>query len=123
MISILPTTDRALIRNFYIKHSLPYGENAAAVIAREHTEVLGYCLFDLYDRSVLVRFLTPETDLLLADGILRSALHVAAEHFAMDARYCETAPGELFKKLGFVPAGQDGILDIDLLFRGCHCEK
>ena len=43
---------------------------------------------------------------MLADGILRSALHVAAERSAMDARYADAAPMDVLKKLDFnlIPA-------------------
>jgi hypothetical protein len=59
---------------------------------------------------------------MLADGVLRSALHVAAERSAMDARYVDTAPVELFKKLGFIKDADEHTLNIDKLFGGCGCK-
>ena len=51
---------------------------------------------------------------MLADGILRSALHIAAERSIMDARYAENASEELFEKLGFVKNKEEKQLDIEL---------
>ncbi len=123
MISVLPIKDLELLKSLFQTESLTWNENAAGVRACNGDEVLGYCLFDLTEKGILIRALKPQDDAPLADGILRSALHVAAERSAMDARYADTAPERLLKSLGFVLPDEDHRLDIDKLFGGCGCKK
>jgi hypothetical protein len=56
---------------------------------------------------------------MLADGILRAALHQAAERSAMDARYSPDVPEALLKTLGFIKDADTRTLDIDKLFGSC----
>ena len=65
----------------------------------------------------------PQGDVPLADGILRSALHVAAENFVLDAFYDNCAPVELFRLLAFIKNEDEKRLNIDKLFGGCNCHK
>ncbi len=123
MISVIPVEDRDRIAELFQQNGIAFCEISSAVEASDGHESLGYCLFDLSQKGILVHTLEPREDAFLADGILRSALHVAAERSAMDARYATTAPEQLLKNLGFVQEGKEGVLDIDLLFRGCCCEK
>ncbi|MBR4910623.1 MAG: hypothetical protein IKZ47_04805 [Clostridia bacterium] len=123
MISVAPLTDKTEIASFYKTANLEPAESAGCVVARSGEEVLGFCLYDLYEKGITVRYITPRDDLSLADGILRSALHVAASRSAMDARYEGEENEILFSKLGFVLDKNDRKLDIDKLFRGCGCER
>ena len=77
----------------------------------------------LTERGVLILKLDPENDIMLADGILRSALHVAAERSAMDAHYADTVSETLLETLGFIADRAEKRLDIDKLFRGCACGR
>ena len=123
MIEVKPIHERELLTQLYEKHALSLDGYSGGVLARCGEETLGYCLYTLTERGITVRILEPQDDRFLADGILRSALHVAAERSAMDARYSETAPESLFQTLGFVKDSAQKTLDIDLLFGGCHCQK
>ncbi|MCQ2449830.1 MAG: hypothetical protein MJ132_06545 [Clostridia bacterium] len=123
MISVLPIKDLELLKSLFQAEDLTWNGNASGVRASDGNETLGYCLFDLTEKGILIRALNPLDDALLADGILRSALHVAAERSAMDARYADTAPERLLKSLGFVLPDEDHRLDIDKLFGGCGCKK
>lgn len=120
MISILPMPSEQA-KKMFAEQGFSVTENAAGVQATCGTETLGFCLFDLDEKGILVRALFPQDDALLADGILRAALHVAAERSAMDARYAETAPESLLMHLQFVPDLDEKRLDIDKLFKGCGC--
>lgn len=123
MISVLPSKDKSETENLFKKHNIETDCNSGCVIARTGDNVLGYCLYGLDSKTITVYAVEPQNDLMLADGILRSALHVAAERFVLDAHYTETAPAKLFKKLGFIKDESDKSLDIDKLFGGCKCEK
>lgn len=122
MITVAPIGDREEIRSFFYKAGVAPGDNAGCVCAKSSGEVLGFCLYDLTDKGITVLYIEPKDDLPLADGILRSALHVAASRSAMDARYEGDENGELFVKLGFVLDKNTKRLDIDKLFRGCGCK-
>ena len=102
MISVLPCRDKTKIQEFFKNHNLVTDEFSSCVIASSNNEVLGYCLFSLSKEKMTVFAVEPQNDIPLADGILRSALHVSAENFVLDAFYADRAPVELFYKLDFV---------------------
>lgn len=124
MITVLPCDKKEEIVNIFSDFGITATENSGCVTAKDRNEILGRCLYELTDKGILILDIEPKDDIMLADGILRSALHVAASKSAMDARYAETAPEDLFIKLGFVKNKQERTLDIDLLFGGCpSCGK
>ena len=121
MITVSPISDKSAIAEYYKKAGIVPGENAGCVAAKSGDDVLGFCLYELSEKSITVKYITPKDDLSLADGILRSTLHVAALRSAMDARYEGEENEELFKKLNFILDKADKKLDIDKLFCGCDC--
>ncbi|MBR4073116.1 MAG: hypothetical protein IKK24_04145 [Clostridia bacterium] len=121
MITVSPEKNIQKVKELFSKHAVAFTDFAGAVIAKDNNEVLGYCLYDLTEKSFTVYEIEPKDDIMLADGILRSALHIAAERSVMDARYADGAPVDLFQKLGFVKNIDEKMLDIDKLFGGCHC--
>ena len=123
MISVLPSRDRIIIEDLFKKHNLKSNEFSGCVIASENQNVLGYCLYNLTPKTITVFVVEPQSDIPLADGILRSALHVAAENFVLDAYYDDTAPVELFRILHFIKNEDEKRLNIDMLFGGCNCQK
>lgn len=123
MIEILPERNASLLEPLYNEKGLDMTENSMAVIARAGKEVLGYCLFELTNEKLTVFALDPENDIMLADGILRSALHVGVANEVMTAYYSETAPEGLFKKLGFL-GDEPSSLRVEKLFQSCKgCAK
>lgn len=123
MISVLPCRDKEKLTKLFNKHNLSIDEFSSCVIASQDDEILGYGLFSLTPKKITVFTIEPQNDLPLADGILRSVLHVAAENFVLDAFYTEYAPVELFRVLSFIKNEEEKRLDIDKLFGGCSCGK
>lgn len=123
MITVSPQKDKALVTRLFLENGLLVSDFSSAVVAKCGDEVLGFCLYDLDDKKITVHKISPEEDIMLADGILRSALHVAAERSVMNAYYSECAPEELFEKLKFIKNPKEKSLDIDKLFGGCGCCK
>lgn len=121
MITISPEKDNTVIKKLFSENKIEINPYSSAVIAKFGDEVLGYCLYELDAKKIVIHKVSPEDDIMLADGILRSALHVAAERSAMDARYSEFADEKLFEKLGFIKNQAERTLDIDKLFGGCKC--
>ena len=123
MIEILPERRAQILAPLYEKHGLALLENRMASIAKSGDEVLGYCLFELTSDKLTVFALEPQADILLADGILCAGLHVGVANEIMDAYYTDTAPENLFKKLGFL-GESDRRLKVEKLFQSCAgCAK
>ncbi len=123
MISVIPSKDNVEIKELFEKHNLVADEFSGCVIAREKQNVLGYCIYTLTEKAMTVFAIEPQADIPLADGILRSALHVAAENFVLDTFYDDCAPIELFRTLGFIKNEDEKRLNIDKLFGGCNCSN
>ena len=123
MITVFPEKDSSLIKRIFEDKNIPYNEKSGLVSAKFGDEVLGLCLYYLDEKKIEILYIEPTDDIMLADGILRSALHVASERFIFDARYGENTDSEIFNKLGFIKNAQKRTLDIDKLFGGCHCQK
>lgn len=123
MITVLPSDNREYIESAFKKAGLASTDKSGCVTAKFGDEILGECLYELDEKGIVIKKLYPESDIMLADGILRSALHVAAQRSAMDARYESTVSEELLRKLGFIKSREEKTLDIDLLFGGCGCKK
>lgn len=123
MITVKLENNKDIIKKLYCDNKIEFTSFSSAVIARDEDEILGYCLFDLEEKRIILHAIEPERDIMLADGILRSALHVAAERFIMNAYYSDNAPEELFQKLAFIEDKENKKLNIDKLFGGCHCDS
>lgn len=123
MITISPCKDSAKLREIFFQHGAEFNDNAGCVIACFGDEVIGSCLYYLDKESITVLHVEPTEDIMLADGILRSALHVAAELFVFKAFYTKDAPEDLFSHLGFVKDRSGRTLDMDKLFKGCDCKN
>ncbi|MCI8360075.1 MAG: hypothetical protein HFE86_01900 [Clostridiales bacterium] len=120
MITVLPVEDKARLEALYQKEKLPLTPGSAAVEARDGEESLGYCLFEVGEGHITVTALTPETDRYMADGALRSALHVAVTRGIPAAYYADTAPVQLLTSLGFIKNDENRELDIGKLFSSCQ---
>lgn len=123
MISVIPVKEKEETEKLFLSEGFNVTEKSGAVVAKSGNEVLGRCLYYLDERSIIILSVEPQEDLMLADGILRSALHVAAERSAMDAFYQGEKYEELFRKLGFIKSKAEKRLDIDKLFGGCCCKN
>lgn len=116
-LGVLKESDR--LNKLFKENSLEINNNSGCVTAVCGDEILGYCLYDMTDKQIIIRFITPQDDLPLADGILRSTLHVAACRYVTDARYESNDMQTFFEKLGFVISESEKTLDMDKLFRSC----
>lgn len=119
MIELRPLSDKNEMLCFYKKAELEVNEYSGCVKAADKGDVLGFCLYDLTQQRITIRYIEPLDDLGLADGILRSTLHVAAEKSIMNAFYADTVPEDFFKKLNFIKDESEKSLNIDKLFQSC----
>ncbi len=118
MIVLKTTDDRQKVKELYKKEGIEFSSLSNCLFATEKQEVLGYCLFDL-DKALTVHCVIPLNDVPLADGILRSTLHVGCERGVVDAFYSDTAPEKLFETLNFIKNKGEKRLDVDKLFQSC----
>lgn len=124
MISVLPVKDPLKLQEVYKKFGFSLTENSGCVLASSGDDILGCCLYDIDAKKIDIKFLSPSDDIMLADGILRSALHVADYNSVKEAFYSEKAPEELLIKLNFVKSTEEKSLKIEKLHESCHsCEK
>lgn len=122
MITVLPLKDKNEVENLFSKHGVPFNGDSGAVIAECNGEMLGYCIFYLDKEKMTVIEIEPKDDIMLFDGILRSALHNAVCAKVMKAVYLSSSPIEQFEKLSFILDAEEKTLDINKLFKSsCEC--
>ena len=123
MIEIHPLREKEELAKLYVENNVKMNKDSMAVVCADGVEILGFCLFDMLDNSLVVHSLEPKNDLYLADGILRSALHVGVENRIMSAFYSENAPEDVFSKLKFIKNSENKELNVDKLFSSCkNCD-
>ena len=124
MIALAPISDKSEINRLFLENGLEFTEFSGCVKAKCGEEVLGFCLYDLDKTGIVIYKIIPENDLMLADGILRSTLHVAAERSIMNAFYSGEDTESLCDKLGFIVDRVEKRLNINKLFESCcSCKK
>ena len=123
MIEVLPERDPVKIKELFADKGIQFKETAGFVSAKCGEDILGFCLYYLDEKRMDILCIEPLDDLLLADGILRSTIHIACERFVMDVRYSENLDDKIFEKLGFIKNRESRSLDTDKLFGGCGCQK
>jgi hypothetical protein len=119
MVSVLLLNDEKKVTKLFSNAAIRKNENSACMAAFCGEEMLGFCLFDMDKKSIIIRYIEPVGDFPLADGILRSTLHLAAQRGITNAFYEDTVPQDFLLKTGFIKETEQKSLDIDKLFGGC----
>ncbi len=124
MISISPLDCIEDIKKLYLQNSVLFEQGCSAVVAKDIDALIGYCLYRLTETEINIKYLYPTDDIMLADGILRSALHVADFRGIKKAYYSETVSEAVLDKLGFIDNISEKTLDINKLHETCpSCRK
>ena len=110
MISLTAVKAAEKIKNIFENKNFEYNSKSGCLEALEKDNVLGLCQ---------ILYIEPTTDIALADGILRSTLHIAAERSIMNAFYSDSVPFDFLKKIDFIKNETEKTLDIDKLFKSC----
>lgn len=119
MIEIRPERKQSVLERLYRSAKIPMNERSMAAVAFDGDEVIGNCLFDMDDDSLTVRSINPSDDVMFADGLLRSALHIGTENGIMTAYYSDESPIDLLNKLNFIKNETKKELDVEKLFKSC----
>ena len=91
--------------------------NAATMMDRE--ERLGFSIFDIVDNKAILKNLEPTDDYALADGMLRSTIHIALQNNCNSVFYSCDNLEILFDRLGFILDKNLKQLNTDKLFQSC----
>ncbi|MEE0898582.1 MAG: hypothetical protein U0L88_13275 [Acutalibacteraceae bacterium] len=120
MVTLSVLKDKEKTARLFSEKGIEQNENSLCLVAFDGKNDLGFSLFDLNSDNAVIKYIEPLNDLSLADGILRSTLHIAAERFVMNVFYDDkTVPEDFFEKLGFIKDRQEKSLNIDKLFMSC----
>lgn len=124
MLEVLVCNEPQTVSAFYAKHGLKVTGASKLVRAMLGQQCLGYCLFELSGTTATVQVVAPVGDAMLADGLLRSALHVACQHGATAAYYSNPALEPLLEKINFLQNKAEKSLKLNNLYSGCcHCNQ
>ena len=125
MVTLSVLKDKEKTARLFSEKGIEQNENSLCLVAFDGKNDLGISLFDITKDKAIIKYIEPLNDVSLADGILRSTLHIAAERFVMNVFYDgETVPEDFFEKLGFIKDKQEKSLNMDKLFMSCgSCER
>lgn len=119
MITLGPLKEREKAEKLFSEHNIEFNDNRNCLTAFDGEKIIGLSFYELDSEKMTVLAIEPTGDLGLADGILRSTLHIAAERSVMKAYYADTISEDFLNKLGFIKNKQEKLLDIDKLFKSC----
>lgn len=119
MLTLAPLKNKAEVEAIFKAKNISFNEFSGVVTANDGTCVIGMSLYELTNERITVFYIEPVSDIPLADGILRSTLHVAAERSIMSAYYAEPMDVSFLKKIDFIKNEEEKSLQIDKLFKSC----
>ncbi len=119
MLTLAPLKEKSEIESIFKELNFEFNEFSGVLTAFDGKEVIGKSLYYLDSEKITVIFIEPISDIPLADGILRSTLHIAAERSIMNAFYAETLPESFLKRIDFIKSKEEKSLQIDKLFKSC----
>ncbi len=119
MLTLAPLKNKAEVEAIFKAKNIPFNEFSGVVTANDGTCVIGMSLYELTNDKMTVFYIEPVSDIPLADGILRSTLHIAAERSIMSAYYAEPMDVSFLKKVDFIKKEEEKSLQIDKLFKSC----
>ena len=123
MLEILICEEQSKTEALYKSLGLEYKPEYIALRAMNRDECLGFALFVINAREETVFAVEPKSDVMLADGLLRSALHVGTERGITDAFYSGEDYIELFSKINFIEDLEFKKLKLQNLYSDCCCCK
>lgn len=119
MLEIKVLTDSAKIAPLLEKCSKQPAPDRGVMAAVDGEEVLSFSVFTLAEDSMTIEHIVPENDIPLADGMLRSTIHVALTRGKTTVYYAETVSEKLLNTLAFIKDADKKILNSDKLFESC----
>ncbi len=122
MITVLPYRKPEEIEDLFKQNNIPFNDGGVAVKATDKDKLLGYALLTIVGGKLEFLYLEYFGDTLMADGIIRSALHLGTENGVTEAYLKNDSAKPIFKTLGFL-IGDTEEINISKLFLPCGCGK
>ena len=119
MLEVLVCDDVNITKELYASNNIVFSSGDLAIRAMAGDECLGFCLFAIAKTSETVYLVEPKDDIMLADGLLRSALHVGTERGVTEAFYSNVDYESLYEKINFLEDKTEKRLKLQNLFSGC----
>ena len=119
MLTLAPLKEKGEVEAIFKDKNIDFNQYSGVVTAKDKDEVIGMSLYELTSDKITVFYIEPVADIPLADGILRSTLHVAAEKSIMSAYYENPIDIDFLKKVDFIKNEDEKSLQIDKLFKSC----
>ena len=119
MLEIKVLTDENKIRELLNQVGAAPSFDRGIMAAVDGEEVIAFSVFTLSADSMTVEYIVPDSDVPLADGMLRSTIHVALSRGKNEVYYAETVSEKLLKLLKFIKDPEKKLLDSDKLFESC----
>lgn len=123
MLEIKIVTDRTAVAEICAGCGIFDIERLNVMAAFDSGRVIAFTVFTMDRHSLTIERIEPQDDLPLADGMVRSTLHIAAERGLEKAYYTDSVDEEFLKRFRFVKNAQQKELDIGILFTDCGCHQ
>lgn len=120
MIEIKVCEDINVTEEYFKLNNIPFNNKSFLIRAMCKDKLLGYSLFEIDDKNITVLALSPEDDRLIADGILRSTLHVGTERGVTAAFYGNKVSEKLLTDINFLEDKETFKLKLQNLFSHCQ---
>ncbi len=119
MIEIKKITDINEVQALCNSVGLNCSDKTLAAAMVDGDERLGFSVFDLLKGYAILRWLEPTDNIALADGMLRSSIHIALQNQCASVYYEDTVSETLLEQLGFVMNREEKRLNTHKLFESC----
>lgn len=120
MIEIKPVSDRDVTEKEFLKQGFEFNDNSLLVFAKEKEEIIGKSFLRIENENLYIMQISPENDIMMFDGMLRSSIHIGLERGAKAAFYENLSCEKNYERLGFILDKENKSLDIGKLFTSCH---
>lgn len=121
MVEVLICNDPIITEQLFLSAGIGMNDKSLCIRAMCGEECLGYCLFEIDKTAETVLYIHPVCDRLLADGLLRTALHIGTERGITEAFYSDKIDTELLRKINFLENSDEKRLELQNLFTDCCC--
>lgn len=116
MIKVQVVEDKNLVENYLKKAGFTPSDTRFLMAAEDRGDILAYSVFSIENNEMMLEYLFPEEDALMADAIIRSTLHIAASRGLSTVHYGENCSEKLLNVLRFIKDNDEKTLDVSKLY-------
>ena len=123
MLEIKVLTDRETVEKLCRDCGILDAARQNVLAATDKGEIIAYTVFSMDEENLWLSHIVPPDDIMMADGMVRSTMHVAVTRGIDKIFYKETVNEEMLSKLGLIKSKEEKTLDSEALFRDKCCGK